>query len=52
MTAFRELRRLDEPAALRSWLYRVTRGHAVDHVRRDVARPRPSEGSPKRSTSL
>jgi RNA polymerase sigma-70 factor (ECF subfamily) len=38
MTAFRELRRLDEPAALRSWLYRVTRGHAVDHVRRDVAR--------------
>src|SRR6516164_890509 len=38
MSAFRELRRLDEPAALRSWLYRVTRGHAVDHVRRDVAR--------------
>ena len=38
MTAFRELRRLDEPAALRSWLYRVTRGHAVDHVRRDAAR--------------
>ncbi len=38
VTAFRELRRLDEPAALRSWLYRVTRGHAVDHVRRDVAR--------------
>ena len=37
-TAFRELRRLDEPAALRSWLYRVTRGHAVNHVRRDVAR--------------
>ena len=38
LTAFRELRRLDEPAALRSWLYRVTRGHAVDFVRRDVAR--------------
>ena len=38
MTAFRQLRRLDEPAALRSWLYRVTRGYAVDHVRRDVAR--------------
>jgi RNA polymerase sigma-70 factor (ECF subfamily) len=38
MTAFRALRRLDEPAALRSWLYRVTRGHAVDHVRRDAAR--------------
>jgi RNA polymerase sigma-70 factor, ECF subfamily len=38
MTAFRGLRRLDDPAALRPWLYRVTRGHAVDHVRRDVAR--------------
>jgi RNA polymerase sigma-70 factor, ECF subfamily len=38
MTAFRALRRLDEPKALRSWLYRVTRGHAVDHVRRNVAR--------------
>src|SRR5690349_8871119 len=38
MTAFRQLRRLDEPAALRSWLYRITRGHAVDHIRRDVAR--------------
>jgi RNA polymerase sigma-70 factor (ECF subfamily) len=38
MTAFRQLRRLDEPAALRSWLYRITRGHAVDHVRRDVTR--------------
>jgi RNA polymerase sigma-70 factor, ECF subfamily len=38
MKAFRELRRLDEPAALRSWLYRVTRGHAVDHVLRDIAR--------------
>src|SRR4051812_23919836 len=38
MTAFRDLRRLEQPGALRSWLYRVTRGHAVDHVRRDVAR--------------
>jgi RNA polymerase sigma-70 factor (ECF subfamily) len=38
MTAFRQLRRLDEPAALRPWLYRITRGHAVDHVRHDVAR--------------
>jgi RNA polymerase sigma-70 factor (ECF subfamily) len=38
MTAFRELRRLDEPSALRSWLYRVTHSHAVDHVRRNVAR--------------
>ena len=38
LAAFRGLRRLDDPTALRSWLYRVTRGHAVDHVRRDVAR--------------
>jgi RNA polymerase sigma-70 factor (ECF subfamily) len=38
MTAFRQIRRLEEPAALRSWLYTVTRGHAVDHFRRDVAR--------------
>ena len=44
LTAFRELRRLDEPAALRSWLYRVTRGHAVDHVRRDVARASAERG--------
>jgi RNA polymerase sigma-70 factor (ECF subfamily) len=38
MTAFREIRRLEEPAALRSWLYRITRGRAVNHVRRDVSR--------------
>lgn len=38
ISAFRGLRRLDEPSALRSWLYKVTRGHAVGHVRRDVAR--------------
>src|SRR3982751_2618378 len=38
MTAFREVRRLDSPGGLRSWLSRVTHGHAVDHVRRDVAR--------------
>jgi RNA polymerase sigma-70 factor, ECF subfamily len=44
LAAFRELRRLDEPAALRSWLYRVTRGHAVDHVRRDVARASAERG--------
>jgi RNA polymerase sigma-70 factor (ECF subfamily) len=38
MTAFRAIRRLEEPAALRSWLYQITRGHAVNHVRRDVTR--------------
>ncbi len=44
MTAFRVLRRLDDPGALRSWLYRVTRGHAVDFVRRDVARASAEQG--------
>jgi RNA polymerase sigma factor (sigma-70 family) len=38
MTAFRGIRGLEAPGALRSWLYRVTRGHAVDHIRRDAAR--------------
>jgi RNA polymerase sigma-70 factor (ECF subfamily) len=38
IAAFRELRRLDDPGALRAWLYRVTRGRAIDHVRRDVTR--------------
>src|SRR3954447_15372953 len=38
MTAFRGIRSLEAPGSLRAWLYRVTRGHAVDHVRRDVAR--------------
>jgi RNA polymerase sigma-70 factor (ECF subfamily) len=36
--AFREIRRLKDLAALRPWLYRLTRGHAVDHIRRDVGR--------------
>src|SRR5262245_53139202 len=38
MMALRDLRRLDAPSALRAWLYRVTRGLAADHVRRDTAR--------------
>lgn len=38
VTAFRGVRRLDSPAALRPWLYRVARGHAVDYVRRAAAR--------------
>jgi RNA polymerase sigma-70 factor (ECF subfamily) len=38
MTAFREIHRLDNPGALRTWLYRITRGRAVDHIRMDVAR--------------
>jgi RNA polymerase sigma-70 factor, ECF subfamily len=38
LTAFRTVRRLESPGALRPWLYRLTRGHAVDRVRRDVVR--------------
>ena len=52
MTAFRGLRRLDDPAALRSWLYRVTRGHAVDHVRRDSARASAERGLADESTEI
>jgi RNA polymerase sigma factor (sigma-70 family) len=52
MTAFRGLRRLDDPAALRSWLYRVTRGHAVDHVRRDTARASAERGLADKSTEI
>jgi RNA polymerase sigma factor (sigma-70 family) len=52
MTAFRGLRRLDDPAALRSWLYRVTRGQAVDHVRRDTARASAERGLADKSTEI
>jgi RNA polymerase sigma factor (sigma-70 family) len=52
LTAFRGLRRLDDPAALRSWLYRVTRGHAVDHVRRDTARASAERGLADESTEI
>lgn len=36
----RDLQRLDKPASLRPWLYRIVHGVAVDRVRSDLARER------------
>lgn len=41
--AFRELRRLRDPGALRPWLYRLVHGIAVDDVRRSISRERAEE---------
>lgn len=41
--AFRGLRRLHDPEALRPWLYRIVHGIAVDRIRRDAARQRAEE---------
>src|SRR5262245_42572245 len=38
LAAFRGVRRLDQPATLRTWLYRLARGRAVDRVRQDRSR--------------
>lgn len=40
LAAVRGVRRLDDPRAVRAWLYRVTRGRAVDRVRHDRSRER------------
>src|SRR4051794_6634477 len=40
LRAFRGLRRLENPGSVRAWLYRLTRGLAVDRVRRDAAEER------------
>jgi RNA polymerase sigma-70 factor, ECF subfamily len=40
MRVFRGIRRLRDPASLRSWLYRVTYGVSMDRVRRDISRER------------
>lgn len=36
--ASRDMRRLENPSAVRTWLYRIVHGLAVDRVRRDLAR--------------
>ena len=41
--AFRGIRRLKDPGALRPWLYRIAHGVAVDRIRRNVARVRAEE---------
>ena len=38
LQAFARLRQLREPAALRAWLYQITRAAAAGRTRRDVAR--------------
>ena len=37
---FRGIRRLNDPGSLRSWLYRLTHGIAIDRIRRDTSRER------------
>lgn len=41
--AARTINALNRPGALRSWLYRMTHGLAVDRVRREIARERAEE---------
>lgn len=38
--ALRGLRKLKDPSSVRSWLYRIVHGLAVDRVRRDITRER------------
>jgi RNA polymerase sigma-70 factor (ECF subfamily) len=40
LAAFRGVRRLNDPRTVRPWLYRITRGRAIDRVRRDRSRGR------------
>jgi RNA polymerase sigma-70 factor (ECF subfamily) len=40
---FRGIRSLKDPASLRPWLYRITHGMAVDHIRQDISRDRTEE---------
>ena len=37
---FRGMRKLRDPGALRPWLYSITHGIAIDHIRRDYSRNR------------
>jgi RNA polymerase sigma-70 factor, ECF subfamily len=37
---FSGIRRLKDPGSLRSWLYRITYGIAIDRIRRDTSRER------------
>jgi len=40
LTAFRAMRRLNDPRTVRSWLYRITHDRAVDRIRQDRSRDR------------
>jgi RNA polymerase sigma-70 factor, ECF subfamily len=40
LKAFQTIRRLEKPGLVRAWLYRLTRGLAIDRVRKDMAEKR------------
>jgi RNA polymerase sigma-70 factor (ECF subfamily) len=40
LKAFRTIRRLENPKSVRTWLYRLTRGLAIDRVRKEVTEER------------
>jgi RNA polymerase sigma-70 factor (ECF subfamily) len=40
LTAFRAIRRLEDPRSVRSWLYRITHDRAIDRIRHDRSRGR------------
>lgn len=40
LRAFRQIKRLSQPASLRTWLYRMAHGIAIDRVRQDRSRRR------------
>ena len=40
LTAFRAIRRLEDPRTVRSWLYRITHDRAIDRIRYDRSRDR------------
>ena len=43
MRVVRGIRRLQDPASLRPWLYRITYGMAIDRIRRDSSRQHAEE---------
>jgi len=40
LTAYRAIRRLEDPRTVRSWLYRITHDRAIDRIRSDRSRGR------------
>lgn len=43
MKVFRGIRSLKDPGSLRPWLYRITHGLAVDHIRLEISRDQAEE---------
>lgn len=48
--AFRNIRKVKDPASLRPWLYKITRGIAVDRIRKELARERSEDVQAKSAT--